>query len=138
MASPGSPAKSRYSSISGPAADRSAFGKGASGSAGHAPHERVSTPGAASSGRPRRVPINPSNLNDSQHTNPELLANYPRSMADSEMLRSTHAGFRQHPSSRRYPEFLSISETLYLQLSWAYSGLKDGLRLDRVVRILVV
>lgn len=54
-----------------------------------------------------------------------------------------NSGYMQHgqyagPSAgRRYPEFLSFTETLYLQLSWAYSGLKDGLRLDRVIRILV-
>jgi hypothetical protein len=105
-------------------------------------------------------------LNQSRNINPEIMANYPagpRSTVTGHgqvdrtlnynnfntgtgatptptVINSGYMQHGQHPGpagSRRYPEFLSFPETLYLQLSWAYSGLKDGLRLDRVIRILV-
>ncbi|KAG8818399.1 hypothetical protein FRC17_010851 [Serendipita sp. 399] len=52
-------------------------------------------------------------------------------------LPNTHVQHVHRSAQQSYPEFLPLLDTLRYQLSWCFSGLKDALRWDRVVNILI-
>lgn len=78
-----------------------------------------------------------------------LAASYPsastktpriRSPVESEYgLHSVPTGHSYEPHIRRqtYPDFLTLSDTAVLQVTWAFTGLKDAFRWDRLIRVIV-